>query len=270
MTIAVLMSIYRQDKLHFVAEAVESLRQQEFAAFHVYVCFDGPVNPDIASYFHCLKDNRFTICPRPLNYGLAVSLNEMIELALSRKNYQYFARMDADDICDKNRFLRQVDFLDKNPEIDVVGTWCLEIDSNGREIFRKKMPQSPVQVRGHAIWRNPLVHPSVMIRRSVFSSGARYSRKFYLAEDYALWINLLSDGCKIANIPDFLLRFRLSGNFFSRRGGLRRAVSDAKIRGMAIKKLNLGVFYYVFAIGAFGVRLLPPQYLSAAYTILRR
>lgn len=74
------MSIYKNDKLIYVAQCVDSLLKQTFKDFHVYVQYDGVVESGIEHFFMELNDSRFHVYGRDENYGLAYSLNELLTI----------------------------------------------------------------------------------------------------------------------------------------------------------------------------------------------
>ena len=78
--IAVIMSIYKNDRLDFVSQAVESILYQTYYNFDFYIQYDGPVKNEIESYFVGLNDNRIKIYKRSENKGLAQSLNDLLNI----------------------------------------------------------------------------------------------------------------------------------------------------------------------------------------------
>ena len=78
--IAVIMSIYKNDRLDFVSQAVESILYQTYYNFDFYIQQDGPVKNEIESYFVGLNDNRIKIYKRSENKGLAQSLNDLLNI----------------------------------------------------------------------------------------------------------------------------------------------------------------------------------------------
>lgn len=70
--VAVIMSIYKNDKLIYVAQCVDSLLKQTFKDFHVYVQYDGVVESGIEHFFMELNDSRFHVYGRDENYGIGI------------------------------------------------------------------------------------------------------------------------------------------------------------------------------------------------------
>ena len=117
------MSVYKSDKEAFVRQAVESILSQTCGDFDLYILFDGPVQKGADDYLYALIDERVHIMSREKNKGLAFSLNELLEEALP-KDYEYIARMDADDVSLPERFEKQISYLDSHPDMDCAGSWA--------------------------------------------------------------------------------------------------------------------------------------------------
>lgn len=211
---------------------------------------------------------RLLECER--HQGLAGCLNELIEEVLGDEHWQLIARMDADDESLPGRMETQRKYLAEHPEIDILGTACIEVNEHGQHLQTKRMP-----VHHNAIIRmlprsNPLNHPSVVIRRRVFASGLRYRTDVSRTEDYHLWIDAASQNFVFANLPQPLLNFRRDSHFFDRRGGLRQAIADSSVRLRAIRVLGQARPADLFWIAAaFGMRLLPGMLQKLVYLYMR-
>ncbi len=140
-----------------------------------------------------------------VKYGVGGSLRELV----NRVETEFCARIDADDIPLPGRIDAQVEFLDANPDVAVVGGQILGIDENGQEgPIVARYPTShesilAVILSGH----NPIGHSTVMLRtREVVKSGN------YLdlpnVEDYELWLRLAIRH-RIENIPLLLTKYRI-------------------------------------------------------------
>ena len=264
------MSIYKNDKLEYLTQSIESILQQSFNQFDVFIKYDGTIDQLIDEYLSSITDERFTIFKRNENRGLATSLNELIEAALQKKRYKYFARMDADDICRPDRLRKQIDYLESHSEVDIISSWCEEIDGENNTLFMKKLPPDDPTLKRDLIKRNPFNHPAVMARLKIFEDGFRYDPSAHLAEDYKLWTTLAVNSYTFANIQEPLLKFRVDRDFYSRRTGFKKAVAEFKIKFTAMKDLKdhrLSNFIYLFAY--FVMRISPPFILRKIYKNLR-
>lgn len=133
------------------------------------------------------------------NIGIVASLNG----GLNATDTPFIARMDADDICNPTRFIKQVAFLEQTGT-DLCGSWFTEF---GQGIARTvRWPHEESALRAAMLFQNTICHPTVMARREVFDRY-RYREEYRLAEDYDLFVRTSAE-FRIANIPESLLRYR--------------------------------------------------------------
>lgn len=200
--------------------------------------------------------------------GLAAGLNKLIKAALSEEQWDYFARMDADDECLAGRFERQRIFLQANSEIDVLGGLCHEVDERGWHLRTKHLPLRHEEIIAHLPRRNPLNHPTVMLRRWVFESGLRYRTDVGLVEDWRLWVDAAAAGFRFANLDEGVLVFRRSDDFFQKRGGWQLALAEFRVRRHARRALGKSSFTNLsYAVAASALRLLPSKLQAVAYRL---
>lgn len=267
--IAVIMSLYKNDKLEFVQSAVDSILNQTYSFFDLYIQCDGPINPAVESFLSNLKDERIRIYKRKENKGLAQSLNDLLEIVLPMR-YEYIARMDADDICDIHRFERQINFLDLHLEVDCLGTWAIEINSKGEEYFRKQMPVTHDDCKTLFRKRDCMIHPTVMFRRSYIEKAGLYSLDTFFGEDTMMWAQGFAAGCKFANIPEYLYKFRLDDNFFNRRRGWKHAKNIFMLRHRVNRMLHFGLCADLWAIAYACAKMMPKTILNIIYKKARK
>ena len=270
-SIVVIMSLYKNDRLEFVKLAVESILGQTCKDVDFYILYDGPIHPEVDTYLSGLTDESIKILHRAENRGLAYSLNELLQIVMS-KGYDFIARMDADDISMPERFEKQLEYLKSHPEVDMVGGAINEINENGDNRGKvTKYPCSPEACRTFFAKRNPVAHPTVMFRRSFFKkAGWKYPTDFVRNEDTRLWHEGYKHGCVIANLPDVLLHYRMTDAMFTqRRNGKAFAKSQLKLRKMINRDLKFGVMAYVYAYAMYLLMISPTWLLKFAYRVLR-
>ena len=234
----VLMSVYEKERVEHFRDAMISIISQTDRNFHVLLMLDGPVSAELISCLNDLNDGRIHVLQNALNQGLAGSLNALIEAAM-RGPYEFLARMDSDDVADPERLQKQVEFLRRRPDVDLVGTFCEEVDEVGKHLFLKTLPTHDVQLKRNMLRRCPFVHSTVMFRRRVFASGTRYRSDTHLTEDMFLWVELAKAGFTFANIPEPLLKYRMGREFYRKRRGLRKAISEYKARRFVAEELGV-------------------------------
>ena len=270
MKLCVIMSIYKNDNLLAVTQSIESILRQAYEKIEFYIQLDGEIRSDVLQYLRglCIQDIRVKILNRTLNRGLAYSLNELLNIVLT-KEYEYIARMDADDISMPERFVKQIAFMNSHPDIDCLGTWAIEIDDDGKEYFRKKMPITHEECLELFKKRDCMIHPTVMFRRSYFEKAVLYPEDTYFGEDTMMWAKGFKSGCKFANVPEYLFKFRLDSNFFERRRGWKHAKSIYTLRHRVNRMLGFGWKEDCYALLYAMAKLMPKSILDIIYKTVR-
>ena len=195
--ISVVMPMYNASA--YLREALESVLSQTFTDFELLVVDDGSTD-DGAEIVKSYKDERIRLLA--CTHDFISTLNKGINAAAGK----YAARMDADDMMAHHRLETQFSFMEKHPEIDICGSWAVCFGAE-RKILR--VVDEHQQIIALLLLSNNLIHPSVMMRRSVFEHNpALYSDGYPCAEDYKLWTMLAGKGFRFANIQEALLRYR--------------------------------------------------------------
>jgi len=195
--ISVVMPVFNA-ALH-VRDAIESVLSQTYKNFEFIIIDDGSIDqsPEIIQFYAAL-DGRIRVVSNG-KMGLVEALNYGIHISKG----QWIARMDADDVCMKNRLQMQIQFIKKN-RLDMCGSWAKKIGSSVGSIV---LPCSHDEIVVDLLFKSSFVHPSVMFKKEVFNS-LKYSNSFRHAEDYYLWIQMVSSGMRLGNIPEYLLQYR--------------------------------------------------------------
>lgn len=268
--IAVLLPVYAGDDPCYFGQAVKSLKIQNTKRLDVVLVLDGPIGPELEKVIENNKDCFSKIIRLEENKGLAAALNKGIEYCLE-SGYEYIARMDADDISLVNRFKKQAEFLKANPGIHLVGGAIEEINEKGKS--RNKVIRYPLSHEECYTFfgkRDPLAHPAVMFRRSFFERAGMYDEKFRKNQDTQLWFSAFKAGCKFANLPDVVLQFRITDQFFgSRRGGYQRARTIYRERLVINRELGYGTAANRFAWAMFLLTIAPAFIRKIAYRLFR-
>ena len=266
--LAVIMSLYRSDILPYVSLAVQSILNQTYGEFDFYIQYDGYVQREVDEYLSGIKDARVRIYRRDKNKGLAQSLNDLLAVVMPLE-YTFIARMDADDISMHDRFEKQIAYMEAHPETECLGTWAIEINSDGSEYYRKQMPETHEGCWKLFMIRDCMIHPTVMFRRSYIEKVGFYSLDTYFGEDTMMWAQGFANGCKFANIPEYLFKFRLNDDFFNRRRGWKHAKGILTLRWKVNKMLHYPLKAYLYAIAYAVAKMMPTKVLSIIYKTVR-
>ncbi|WP_323907383.1 glycosyltransferase [Aeromonas caviae] len=227
--VAVIMSVYRSDKFADIEKAIDSILKQTYPC-SLYLYQDGPVSTEVSTLLNSISDvyANVTLMISTVNCGLAHALNTMIEKVMA-EGYEFIARMDSDDISHPTRIAKQIAYFKQHPEVDVLGASCHEFGAS-YALVEKHLPKSHAELVDFSVARCPFIHPTVMFRARLFFNGVRYPTDTKLTEDMALWLKLIEDGYRLANLNEVLLDYRLNENAVKRRQGIGKAISEFDIR----------------------------------------
>ncbi|MCF6171939.1 MAG: glycosyltransferase [Bacteroidales bacterium] len=146
------------------------------------------------------------------NRGFCEALNAGIETATG----DYIMRVDPDDIILKNRVETQVEFLEANKEIDVVGSNVIYFHTDTKkEVFRSNFPVDHSTIKlTFQKGEHGVQHPSTLIRARVMKKY-KYVQGNFRAEDYDIFARMIKDGHRFANIAEPLTKMRIHGQSVS-------------------------------------------------------
>ena len=271
MNISVLMSVYKSEKPAYLNRALQSVwDDQTLKPAQIVLIKDGPLGEEldsmIVSWQHKIPDV-MTVLTNVHNIGLTRSLNKGLKVAYG----DLIARMDSDDISSPMRFEHQVHFLVAHPEISVCGGWLQEFDETDSCLNIRRYPHDSCLIRKYICKASPLAHPTVMIRRSIFTDGGlQYNEKYRTSQDLALWFDVLDADFQISNLQEVTLMFRRDNDMYKRRSR-KKAVNEFKIYMDGIYRLN-GLFSwrYVYPISRLIFRYMPVRIIKAIYGSVAR
>lgn len=197
--ISVVMPVYNGGD--YLSEAIESILNQTYANFEFLIIDDGSQDKslDIIQRYAAI-DQRIKVISRQ-NKGLIATLNEGIGLAKG----DYIARMDADDISLPDRFSVQLDYMQAR-QVDICGSAIQKFNEKG-DLDEEYYPETHAEIKYRLLFMCAFAHPTVLMKKSIFNV-VQYSASYLHAEDYKLWVDSMLLDCKMANIPQVLLKYR--------------------------------------------------------------
>ena len=226
--VSVVMSVFNGER--YLGEAMDGILEQTYRDLELVVIDDGSTDgsPEILEERR-RSDARLRVF-RQENRGLTRSLNRGVELSQG----EYIARMDADDVADRNRIERQVAFMDAHPDVGLLGTGYHEIDEDGRTLGVKAFPTDDRTLRATLIRYNPFFHASVMLRREVFGAVGLYDPAWPSVEDYELWFRV-ARRFRLANLKEPLGMRRYDGVNISIRRDNEQLLWGIRLRWREIR-----------------------------------
>ncbi len=163
-----------------LTDAIRSVFAQTFEDWELILVDDGSSDASL-EIAHAVKDPRVRVLSDGVNRGLVCRLNQIAQLARG----EYLARMDADDLMHPQRLELQVQHLDANPEVDLLGTAAYTIDADSN-LTGKRASGPPATSPETVLRRSLFIHPTVTGRTRWFRANP-YDGAFVRAEDYELW-----------------------------------------------------------------------------------
>lgn len=199
--ISILTTVYNGEI--FLEKTIKSVLNQTFKDFEYIIVDDGSTDKtkEIIKEF---KDKRIKYFYAGKNKGY-YHFHNAINLGLGKCQGKYIARIDSDDLMNKNRLQVQYDYLEKNKDIFMIGSSVNVIDKNGSiiDIIMKKSYPS-IFYKGYIAFSNSFIHSSIMFR----NKGLKYP--YY--NEHFFYFAMLEKGYKIKNIKDILTNYRINPN----------------------------------------------------------
>ena len=203
--VSVLLSTYNSEDS--IGESIDSLLRQTYKNLEILISDDGSTDrtKEICKKFQ-LKDERILFSSNKKNIGLTKSLNNLAQKASG----SLIARHDADDISLPYRIEEQIEFM-KKKKLDAVTTRSLVKQNN------KKRPGISFYIPDKLLInrKNPFIHGTLIIKKNVFQEIGYYDERFYYAQDYKLFYDLLNKGYKVKTLNKALYILNTENNISS-------------------------------------------------------
>ena len=199
---SVVMVVSNADR--FLAESIESVLGQTFREFEfIIVDFGSTDNSKSIISSYAASDSRIKLHIIP-HCGLAEARNAACFLAQGR----YIATMDADDVSVPDRLIWEIDFMEKHPQVGLLGGATEWIDAAGRSLRIDYLPTEDRDIRSELATRYPFCQPTVLISSGAFALVGGYRAVFGQAEDYDLCLRI-AEHFQVANLKQVVLKYRI-------------------------------------------------------------
>lgn len=214
--VSVLMPFYDNggaENRRLYSQALGGILSQSFRDFEIVMAVSG--EKKFARKL-AKKDGRirlFEFDQKPI-LGKSIPLQEKLYGIITARNMclkhargEYVAYADYDDISLPSRLEKQAQFLGSHPQVGVVGSAMVMIDSSGKELGIRAVPTTDGDIRRHILQFNPVPQPTVMARASVIGAAGGY-RMGEIPEDYDLWVRVAKIS-RLHNLKEPLVKYRV-------------------------------------------------------------
>jgi len=202
--VSVVMSVY--NNVEYIDKAVTSILEQTYENFEFIIiddCSNDGSREKLQEY--ATKDSRIELLLNEKNRGLTKNLNRGLQLAKG----EFIARMDGDDYSFPERFGKQIEYLQQNKQVVLVGTGYYIIDSEDHRSTLNIEGGEPWEVFWKSIFGPVIMHPSAIFRKTLIDNNSlKYREETFPAEDFDMWSRMMRYGdCGIVQEP--LIEYRL-------------------------------------------------------------
>jgi len=189
--VSVVMLTYKRADI--VPRAIDSILAQTFKDFEFIILNDGsPDNTDEVIEKYVKKDSRIRYYKNDQNRGISYSRNRAASLARGK----YVAIMDDDDESLPERLQKQVEFMEKHPDVTTVATQI------------KGLPRVPLNhddIATGLIQYNNFGNSNTMYKREFQKrNNVKYDPGLKASEDWKFWLQMLFSGAKFATLDEDL------------------------------------------------------------------
>lgn len=266
--VSVIMPVYNGES--FISEAIESILTQTYQDFELFIINDrsSDETSEIIKEYKKRFPQKIRLIQLNKRHGAYGAMNAAMKYAKG----EFIAPMDSDDVSHPERLRKEVEFLLNNPDVIVVGSFARIIDKNKNVVGRKIFGITHQAIYSSFFYVHPIVHPSCMIRKNMLLQNDKlYQDIFGVNDDYYTFFTLLCLG-KFANIPEFLLDYRVHLGNSSLQGLKSKFFNTVKIRLNAVR--NLGYKpelsgYLRFLMQILLVSFIPEKVLLTIYLYIK-
>ncbi len=225
----VAMSVYSGEKAHFLRQSLDSMLTQTHPCEELILVCDGKLGQaldEVISEYERKYPSVFRVLRMEQGCGVGQCANAAIKAAKT----DYIVKMDSDDIALNNRCEVQLESFVKNPSLDMCGAYIEEFNSDtGEEIAIKRTPVTHEEILKFSRRRNPFNNQTLVYKKqAALNAGGYGSDK--RCEDYDFVVRMLKSGAVGVNIPQVLVKYRVTDDNLSRRRNAHNTRSFISVR----------------------------------------
>ena len=205
------MSVHNEEKnLH---KSLNSIINQTYRNWELIIIDDNSLDNSLKIILEfCKKDQRIKYFKNSKNKGIPFSLNKALKLSKG----ELIARMDGDDIAIESRFQKQINYLEKNPKIDILGGGALIHNTNSGLTNKVLMPEFHNEIIDRLFMTSPFIHPTIMAKKEFYKKNNYYNEKYKNSEDYELFFRA-SKNSTYHNLQEILIEYNFNEKLIYKR-----------------------------------------------------
>lgn len=219
--ITIAMPVYNCEAT--IAQAIRSILHQTICSWELIIIDDGSTDRTVEQA-RAIPDPRIRVFSDGRNLQLPMRLNEAVTLARGR----YLARMDGDDVSYPKRLEKQLQVLQANPGVDLLGAPMLVFRSDGSIKSVTEILEDHEAICG-SLWSGfHLAHPTWIAETAWFRSHP-YDPEATLTQDRELLMRSHRDS-RFAAVPEILYAWRQDAVLLTKVVPMRRQLRSSMWR----------------------------------------
>lgn len=217
------INICTYNRANLISKAIYSALSQNYPNTEIIIVDDNSSDntEEIVNQFISKKPNIFYYKTSG-NMGITKNRN----FGLEKSKGKYIAVLDSDDYwLDENKLTEQVEFLEKNPEHAMVGTFTKVVDSKDDKLEELRPETEDKNIREKILLQNQFTHSSVLFKKEALE---KYNEKYFIWEDLAAWLEI-GEKFKFANLPKVYTAYKKHGTNISQTKKVKGVITLGKI-----------------------------------------
>ncbi len=190
MFVTIAIPFYNAEK--YLTDSIKSVFAQTHQDWELILIDDGSTDGSL-KIAQSVNDSRVRVISDGKNKKLAARLNEVTELA----QYDYIARMDADDLMSPDRIKIQIDIFKENPNLDVVSTGVFSVKNDLSLVGVRGADFTNIDFDGLLRKKTGIVHAAVVAKKDWYKRN-KYDESLSIAQDIDLWLRATKNNDLIA------------------------------------------------------------------------
>jgi len=221
------------NRAQYLPQAIESVLAQSFQDFELIVVDDASTDNTQTLMEKYATNNKVRYIKNNKNLGLGRNRVESTKEARG----EYIAILDSDDYwVNVDKISKQVDFLDKNKKIGVVGTFGKIVDDKDSIIGKIEYKTNNHDIRKRILSYHQFLHSSVLFRKEAFIKAGGYDDTLSPAEDFDLILKI-GTRYEMANLSECTTHYRIHSENSSSKDRQKK-LNHAKLHLKVIKKFK--------------------------------
>ena len=201
--VSIIIPVYNEEK--WIRQTIENLKEQTYKKYEIILIDDGSTDKSKQIILEYTDDENIRLISLEKNVGPAIARNEGLKIATGR----FICFQDADDLWDKHKLEKQINFMKKN---DCAFSYTAFKYLNDNKLKKDKIVNVPLVLDyKKALKDTRILTTSVMLDRNKINKELLQMPNVP-AEDVATWWNILKNGFLAYGLDEVLVYYHITSN----------------------------------------------------------